>query len=268
VTLLAAVFASSATLLWRPPGRWVAQHRLALDPVRRPPSRPAIAIGASIAIVVAAGHVGVSGPHVVLVVTIAGVGVFGLRQWRAGRRRERLRERRRLVSEAIGLMSAELRAGILPQRVLTGLAREFDFFGPASRAAELGGDVAAALRTAADEIGAELLDDLAGAWLVAERAGAPLARVLDRLEETARGDLDIDIEREVEAGLAPARATGRLMAVLPVFGLALGSGMGGDPVTILTGTLPGVLCLAAGCGLACVGVAWVERIAASAEAQS
>jgi tight adherence protein B len=266
VTLLAALFASSVALLWRPPGRWVAQHRLALDSDRRPPSRPAIAIGASIAIVVAAGHVGVSGPHVVLVVTIAAVGLFGLRQWRAGRRRERLRERRRLVSEAIGLMSAELRAGILPQRVLTGLAREFDFFGPASRAAELGGDVAAALRTAADETGAELLDDLAGAWLVAERAGAPLARVLDRLEETARGDLDI--EREVAAGLAPARATGRLMAVLPVFGLALGSGMGGDPVTILTGTLPGVLCLAAGCGLACVGVAWVERIAASAEAHS
>lgn len=163
-------------------------------------------------------------------------------------------------------MSAELRAGILPQRALQGLAPEFPFLTAAARAADLGGDVPAALRAAADESGAELLAELSGAWLVAERAGAPLSRVLDRLEETARGELEI--EREVESGLAPARATGRLMAVLPVFGLALGSGMGGDPVAVLTGTYPGVLCLAAGCALACVGVAWVERIASSAEAEA
>lgn len=217
-------------------------------------------------VVAASNRVGISGPHIILVATFAGVAAFGLRQWRVALRRRRLRERRRLVSEAIGLMSAELRAGILPQRVLAGLAPEFDFLAPAARAADLGGDVSAALRAAADETGAELLGELAGAWLVAERAGAPLARVLDRLEDTARGDLEI--EREVESGLAPARATGRLMAVLPVFGLALGSGMGGDPVAILTGTFPGVVCLAAGCGLACAGVAWVERIAASAEAES
>ena len=207
-----------------------------------------------------------SGPHVILVVTAAGILAFALRQWRGALRHKRRRERSRLVSEAVGLMSAELRGGILPQRVLGGLATEFDFLAPAARAADLGGDVPAALRLAADQPGAELLAELAGAWLVAERAGAPLARVLDRLEETARGD--IEIEREVESGLAPARATGRLMAVLPVFGLALGSGMGGDPVAILTGTYPGVLCLAAGCGLACAGVAWVERIATSAVAES
>jgi tight adherence protein B len=213
-----------------------------------------------------AGRTGISGPHVILAITTVGVVAFGIRQWRLGLRRKWLRERRRLVSEAIGLMSAELRAGILPQRVLAGLAPEFDFLAPAARAADLGGDVPAAMRAGADETGAELLAELAGAWLVAERAGAPLVQVLDRLEETARADLEI--EREVESGLAPARATGRLMAVLPVFGLALGSGMGGDPVAILIGTYPGVLCLAAGCALACAGVAWVERIAAGAEAES
>ena len=225
-----------------------------------------VLVAIPLVVVWVAGRTGISGPHVVLVATVAGVVAFGLRQWRVALRRKRQRERRRLVSEAIGLMAAELRGGILPQRVLTGLAAEFDFLAPAARAADLGGDMPAALRMAADETGAELLAELAGAWLVAERSGAPLAHVLDRLEETARGDLEI--EREVESGLAPARATGRLMAVLPVFGLALGSGMGGDPVEILTGTFPGVLCLAAGCGLACAGVAWVERIAASAEADT
>lgn len=266
MTVLAALFVGAAMWLRRPPGRWLAQHRLALEAARRPAPRPVVALAIPLAVMWAAGRIGISGPHVVLVITMAGVAAFGVRQWRVALRRRHLRERRRLVSEAIGLMSAELRAGILPQRVLSGLAAEFIFLAPAARAADLGGDVPAALCAAADETGAELLAELAGAWLVAERAGAPLAHVLDRLEETARGDLEI--EREVESGLAPARATGRLMAVLPVFGLALGSGMGGDPVAILTSTYPGVLCLAAGCGLACAGVAWVERIATNAEAES
>ena len=264
--MLAALFTAGAVWLRRPPGRWVARHRLGIRVARRGvPHRPLV-FAAPLAAVWFAGRVGVSGPHAVVAMTVAGVIAFGLRQWRVARRRRLLRERRRAVSEAIGLMAAELRAGILPQRVLVGLAGEFDFLAPAARAADLGGNVPAALRAAADDTGAELLTELAGAWLVAERAGAPLADVLDRLEETAREDLEM--EREVESGLAPARATGRLMAVLPVFGLALGSGMGGDPLAILTGTFAGVLCLAAGCALACAGVAWVERIAVSAEAEA
>jgi tight adherence protein B len=266
VTVLAALLTACAVWLRRPSGQWIVQHRLGVAVARHPPPRPVMLVAVLLAVVWGSVRVGISGPHVILVATIAGVAVFGVRQWRASAHRTRLRERRRLVSEAIGLMSAELRAGILPQRALTGLAAEFDVLAPAAHAAELGGDVPAALRLAADETGAELLGELAGAWLVAERSGAPLARVLDRLEETARGDLEL--EREVESGLAPARATGRLMAVLPVFGLALGSGMGGDPVAILTGTYPGVLCLASGCALACAGVAWVERIAIGAEAES
>ncbi|MEJ7635449.1 type II secretion system F family protein [Aeromicrobium sp.] len=263
MTVLAGLFTVSALLLRRPSGRWLARQRLGVEAIRWTPSWSIVGPPAAVLVVVAAISLGVSGPHVILVAVTIGVGVFGLRQWRAERRRRSLRLRRGLVSEAMGLMSAELRAGVLPQRVLTGLAPDFDFLASAARAADLGGDVPAALSAAADETGAELLAELAGAWLVAERAGAPLARVLDRLEETARGDLEV--EREVESGLAPARATGRLMAVLPVFGLALGSGMGGDPVAVLAGTIPGVLCLAAGCGLACAGVAWVEQIATSAE---
>ncbi|MEV7398357.1 type II secretion system F family protein [Aeromicrobium sp. NPDC092404] len=266
MTLLAAVLAAGAAWLQSPPGRWVARHRLALDVEATRPSRSVLVAAMVLLVVWVTGRTALSGPHLILAVTIAGVVGFGVRQWRSGLRRKRLDERRRLVSEAIGLMAAELRAGLLPQRVLSGLAPDFEFLAPAARAADLGGDVPAALRATAEETGAGLLAELAGAWLVAERAGAPLARVLDRLEETARGDLEI--EREVESGLAPARATGRLMAVLPVFGLALGSGMGADPVAILTGTYPGVVCLAAGCALACAGVAWVERIAASAEAES
>jgi len=161
-------------------------------------------------------------------------------------------------------MAAELRAGILAQRVLAGLVPDFPFLGAAARAAELGGDVATALRVGGSEPGGELLTDLAAAWFVADRSGAPLAHVLDRLEETARTDREVD--REVQAGIAPARATGRLMAILPLVGLSLGSGMGADPFAMLTNTLLGALCLAGGSALACMGVAWVNKIALSAEA--
>lgn len=266
MTLLAALLVTVSVLLARPSGRWLTRQRLGLTVDSRRPDPRAWVLVVLVVVVAVVSVVGISATRMVLVVTGAGVVTFGTHQWRHERRRRQLREQRLLVSEALGLMSAELRAGMLPQRVLASLAPDFDFLAPAARAADLGGDVPASLRLAADHTGAELLDELAGAWLVAERSGAPLARVLDRLEETARGDLEI--EREVEAGLAPARATGRLMAVLPVFGLALGSGMGGDPVGVLVGTVPGVLCLAAGCALACAGIAWVERIATSAERET
>lgn len=171
MTALAALLAGSAILLCRPPGRWLTRQRLALTIERRRVPRPAGLVAVSGVAVVSAWLVGLSGPHVVLALTVCGVGAFALRHWRVERLRRRRRERRAEVSEAVGLMSAELRAGMLPQRVLAGLAPDFGFLGPAARAAGLGGDVPAALRAASDDTGAELLGELAGAWLVAERAG-------------------------------------------------------------------------------------------------
>ena len=265
VAIVSALAAAQAMILWRPSGRWLARCRLGRGE-SSPPARPALSVivVAGVGVVLFAPRLAaVSLPHVILALTVGGVATFVVRVIRMGRARLGAAARSAAVAESIGLMAAELRAGNLPQRVLAGLAPDFDFLAPAARAADLGGDVPAALRHVSTQPGGELLADLSGAWFVADRAGAPLARILDRLEQTAREDHEI--EREVQSGLAPARATGRLMAVLPVFGLALGSGMGGDPVAVLTSTLPGVLCLAAGSALACAGVAWVERIAVTGE---
>lgn len=213
----------------------------------------------------AAGAAGVSllprlsGPGVLVGLTAAGVAVFLAHQVRRVRARARVAARRAEVGELLGLMTAELRAGALPHRMLVGLVTDFAFIASAARAAELGGDVAAQLHEASSVEGREVLRDLAGAWHVAERSGAPLADVMDRLEQSARAARDL--AREVASGVAPARATGRLMAALPVLGLLLGSGMGGDPVSVLTTTWVGALCLSGGCALACAGVAWIERIA-------
>lgn len=259
MTLLSSGLAAIAVLLWRPTGRWWARRRLGSAGA---PSRWWIPL--ALVTVAAAGPwlPQVSPLRLVLGGIAGAVAVFALRQLRAMRERERIRNRRREVVELVVLMAAELRAGVLPGRMLAGLADDFAALIPAARAAALGGDVAAALREAARVPGRGLLRDLGGAWQVAERSGAPLAAVLGRLAEAAR--IEQDIAREAQAGVAPARATGRLMAVLPAFGLLLGSGMGGDPVAVLTGTWIGVCCLAAGCGLACLGVAWIERVASTA----
>ena len=203
-------------------------------------------------------------PMAIVVATAVGVALFAHRQVRLGRARAASMLRRSQTGAALDLLAAELRAGILPRDALTAVAVDVPMLHPAAVAASRGGDVVAALRSAGHEPGAAVLADLAGAWHVAERAGAPLAAVLDRVAASSRDDAEVD--REVQAEAAPARATGRLMAVLPVLGLSLGAGMGADPVHVLTGTVLGASCLAAGLALACAGLAWIDHIVASAEA--
>jgi tight adherence protein B len=64
---------------------------------------------------------------------------------------------------------------------------------------------------------------------------------------------------------APARATARLMAFLPLIGIVLGTTLGADPIRVLTGTTIGVACWGSGLALACVGVWWIERLVRAVE---
>jgi tight adherence protein B len=252
--------AMAIRLRW-PDGRTWVRSRLGGVP-------PAVSPGWVAAAALAAGTVvwpwvpRPSGPGVVLVMTVVGVAAFAGAQARRSRVRASVARRRAEVAELVGLMAAELRAGVLPQHMVAGLSGDFPVLHAAARAADLGGDVVGALREASTVPGRETLRDVAGAWWVSDRSGAPLASVIERLEQSARTDREI--AREVESGVAPARATARLMAALPAVGLLLGAGMGGDPLAVLTGTWVGVACLAAGCGLACAGVGWIEHIAAAA----
>jgi len=211
------------------------------------------------------GAVAVGGSLPQLIAGFTAIGVFWV--WMRLRRNARKASERRLraqeIAEIVDSLAAELGAGILATRALEHLADDMTMLNGAAAASRLGSDVAGALRVTARLPGASGLEELAAAWEVSERSGAPMARVLDCLGEGIRDEREA--QREIAAGLGPAKATARLMAVLPIFGLAMGMSMGAQPLQVLINTVAGSLCLAAGAALACAGVWWVDQIAARAE---
>ncbi|MPZ61352.1 MAG: type II secretion system protein [Propionibacteriales bacterium] len=215
---------------------------------------PGIAVGLLVA--------GVGGLLLAATVTGVALGLLRLRS-AAVRRREGRRTRARVV-EACDALAAEMRAGQPTHAALTRVAATHPELAGAVRTSMLGADVPAALRRAASAPGAGGLGMVAAAWQVAAGSGAGLTLALERTAESLRAEEAT--ARQVSAALAPPRATARLLAVLPVLGLALGSGLGGDPIGFLFGSLVGNGCLALGCGLALAGVGWVEGLAARAEA--
>ena len=107
--------------------------------------------------------------------------------------------------------------------------------------------------------------NLAAAWEVSRRTGAPLAEVLRRLAEATEADQDAQAARET--ALAGPRATGRILAALPLLGLGLGMVMGTDPLGVLTGQTWGQAALVCGVGLAVAGLLWTRRLIRIAEGE-
>jgi tight adherence protein B len=202
--------------------------------------------------------------HLLVPATLVGVAVVGCLRVRStiASRTQVARRRTRLV-ETCDQLAAELSAGQSPPRALQHAADAWPELSPVAAAAQLGGDVPAAWRMVAELPGADSLRAVAAAWQVAERSGASLAIVLERMSEGLRAD--DAVRREVDAALGPPRATARMLAALPAFGLLLGVGMGGDPVGFLLSTPLGAACLAVGVAFAITGVWWVDRLARDAQ---
>lgn len=206
----------------------------------------------------------------VTVAVVAASGTIALR-WRA-----RCQARRRLalangMANALRAMVVELRAGAHPASAAEGAAAEAPSQTAAvmsviARTARLGGDVGEAVSRVcvADPASSAavrmIARPLARAWSLAARHGLPLAEVLD----SVRGDVAARVRfaRQVHARMAGPRASGTILAILPVLGVLLGQGMGANPARVLLATSVGHALLAVGTLLACGGTLWIGRLTA------
>ncbi len=195
-----------------------------------------------------------------------------VRRWLRVRAGERARAAR--AAEVVALCGAvvgELRAGAQPGQALTAAMRRTAAGpggpGPAEAgvlaAAAFGGDVPGALRQAARESGAEGLAGMAACWRVSVDGGAGLAAGLDRLEGALRAERDR--QESLRAQLAGARSTVVVLALLPLVGLLIGTGLGADPLRVLLHTPMGWGCLAAGGVLEALGLLWCRHIVRAGE---
>jgi tight adherence protein B len=100
--------------------------------------------------------------------------------------------------------------------------------------------------------------ELAACFDIAEASGCPLADILTRF--AAQLEAEDDAEAARQTALAGPKATVKLLTWLPFLGLALGTALGVDPLTILLGTWYGLAALVAGLSLAVAGRAWSARL--------
>jgi tight adherence protein B len=179
--------------------------------------------------------------------------VYAVLLWRGARRRDQARRYARQQTAALDALcglAADLRAG-LPPAVLK------EHWSVTSGTGARG--VVRSPR-------ADRLTALAGAAVrLAERTGAPLADLLERVEADARAA--DRAARTAAAQAAGARATAWLLAALPLGGVALGYGIGVDPLRVLLHTPVGAGCAVAAVLLQVAGLAWADRLARPAGAE-
>ena len=188
---------------------------------------------------------------------IVGVTVRGLLRQRAARRSEQ--QARSQVARGCSLLASHLRVGQVPAEALTAAAAEVPVLREGADALELGADPVRIWQRQATRAGHGGLRDLARAWQVSIQTGAPMSTTLDQVSAGLAADQSLGAV--VASELSAPRATGKVMAALPVCGIVIGYLLGGDPINWLLSQPVGWACLLSGVLLACLGVLWIEALA-------
>lgn len=217
------------------------------------------------AAVLAGGAVVAGAPGAVL--GLAGLVVAGVTGWLI---RERLRTRAARqtqldVAQACQVLASHLRVGQVPTEALAVASTDCPVLTEARQVHDVGGDVCTVWRQQGRAPGAGGLVELARAWQVSTQTGAPLSATLEQVAVSLSAEQSL---RAVVAGeLASPRATSKVMAALPVCGIAMGYLLGGDPIHWLLAGPAGWACVIGGVLLAGAGVIWIEQLARQATAQ-
>lgn len=165
------------------------------------------------------------------------------------------------VARLMERLAAALRTGAAPRTAWAAVARSLDpgpLQGMAARMAD-GSEAGLVLeRAAAGASSAPALRSLRAALEICARTGAPTASVLGSIATTLRDLHDARLARE--SAFAGPRATGRILLLLPVTGIALGTLIGVNPLRVLTTTPAGLAMLAAGITLTVTGWWWMHRM--------
>lgn len=221
-------------------------------------TRTTVSVGAGIlaaAVVAVVGGVWLVSTAVIVAATV------WKRRRAVGRRRIHTAEVESLVA-GLETVVGELGVGAHPAAAAAVAASECSgtvatAFGRASGRARLGGTAHDGLRVTDSPVSAELAV-VATAWRISDDHGLALIGLLS----AARSDMlaRSRFRDRTHASLAGARATGTVLACLPVVGVGLGQAMGASPIAVLLGGGLGGVLLVVGSALVCAGLLWTDAI--------
>lgn len=169
-------------------------------------------------------------------------------------------DQKQQLTRALRTLSAELRAGATPVDALRRAAGAPALWPHALAAAQFGEPVDAAFVRDAEShaLIAGPLRQLSACWRVGVTRGAGLAVSIERLALSVRAQHEL--EATLRSELAAPRATGRMLALLPVVGMGMGYLLGANPLAFFLGSSAGLLVLMGALALTAVGAMWTRRI--------
>ncbi len=178
-------------------------------------------------------------------------------------RRARAAEQVREVARAL---AAGTRAGLSVRRALAEAAREAEppleaAIVAALRRLDVGAPIGEALAGLARDLASDDARVLMAALEIHRRTGGDLPSLLDEVAAMIGGR--VEARRHLRALTAQGRASGVVLAVLPVAFVGLLSGTGGNGLGAFYRTPLGALLLGIGLGLEGLGFLWLRRITRS-----